>query len=392
MAKTLVKLSAALASIVWTAGAALAQTTPFIELPHGGPYKGSAPVAPAMSLKDVPLHPAEASGQVPKLTLTTPGGSVAHIMPTPRVAAARLQAIGAVRGGPGIPKSNVAKSNLAGGPLVYHAGGSVMLPYVAVYNIYWAPPTLQDGTATGFSSLYGTVTILHNAWLPGHGLLNIATEYWQTINGTTTYINNGGGLGGFVVDNGAYPASGCNDSVTPGNCITDAQIQAKLTAIMNAQGWTGGMNKIFVLYTSSGEGSCVNGVCAYTTYCGYNSFFSLNGQNVIYTVIPYGNPTFCQVAGQTTPNEAFADLAANMTGYSMMLAATNPLFNAWFDSNGNDIGYLCYFTFGTNTWGSGTTAGNQMWNGWIFEDQQQFDNHALALGMGTPTGCGTTRL
>jgi hypothetical protein len=377
MAKTLVMVGATLASIVCAAGVTLAQQ--FIQVPHGGPYSGSAPAAPAMSLKDVPLHPAEASGQVPKVTMTTPSGSVVHLMPTPRVAAARLQVLGGVRGGPGSPKSNIAKSNLAGGPLVYHTGGSVMLPFDAVYNIYWAPPTLQDGSATGFSSLYGTVTVLHNAWIPGHGVMNIVTQYFQTISGTTTYINNGGGLGGFVVDNGAYPASGCMDSATPNDCITDAQIRAKITSVMNAQGWTGGLNKIFVLYTSSGEGSCfdsTNASCAYVQYCAYHSFFTLSGQPVVYANIPYGN-SLCQIAGQTTPNDAFADLAANVTSHEIMEATTDPLLNAWFDTSGNEIGDLCNFNFGTNTWGSGVTAGNQMWNGWIFEVQQEWDNHAL---------------
>jgi hypothetical protein len=375
MAKMLVKVSATLASMMFAAGAALAQTSPFLELPHGGPHKGSAPAAPAMSLKDVPVHPAEAAGQIPRVTLAGPGGNAVHVMLTPQAATARRQALGDSK------TVGARSSNLAGGPLVYHSGGSVMLPFVAVYNIYWAPPTLQDGTATSYSPLYGTVTILHNAWLPGHGVMNIATQYFQTINGTTTYINNGGGLGGFVVDNGAYPASGCSDSgvPTPSNCITDAQIQAKITSVMNAQGWTGGLNKIFVLYTSSGEGSCVtsaNTNCAYTQYCGYHSFFTLSGQPVIYANIPYGNPNVCQAVAQTTPNEAIADVAANVTSHEMMESATDPLINAWLDASGNEIGDICNFNFGTNTWDSGLA--NQMWNGWFFEVQQEYDNHTTS--------------
>jgi hypothetical protein len=373
MTKTQVNVSAVLVSMMFTAGAALAQTSQLLELPHGGPYKGSAPAAPAMSLKDVPLHPAEAAGQIPRVTLAGPRGNAVHVMLTPQAAAARRQALA------GGKTFGARSSNLAGGPLVYHSGGSVMLPFVAVYNIYWAPPTLQDGTATSFSPLYGTVTILHNAWLPGHGVMNIATQYFQTISGTTTYINNSGGLGGFVVDNGAYPASGCSDSLTPNNCITDAQIQAKITSVMNAQGWTGGLDKIFVLYTSSGEGSCVtsaNTNCAYTQYCGYHSFFTLSGQPVIYANIPYGNPSACQAVGQTTPNEVIADLAANVTSHEMMESATDPLINAWLDASGNEIGDICNFNFGTNTWDS--SLANQMWNGWFFEVQQEYDNHTTS--------------
>jgi hypothetical protein len=371
MAKLLIKVSAALAAMIWAAAAALAQTTPFIKVPHGRPYKGSLPAAPAMSLKNVPLLPAEAAGQIPKVTFVGPHGTVLHIFPTPWVAVARHQAMVAHK------LVGQRNSNLAGGPLEYHSGGSVMLPYDAVYNIYWAPPTLQDGTATGFSSLYGTVTVLHNAWLPGHGLLNIATQYYQDDGVTTTYVVNGGGLGGFVVDNGAYPASGCSDIYTPNDCITDAQIQTKIAAVMTAQGWTGGMNKVFVLYTSSGEGSChdnTNSSCAYVQYCGYHSYFLLNGQPVIYVNVPYGDIQRCSHQdAQTFPNDPPGDVAANVTSHEIMEATTDPLFDAWFDASGNEIGDLCAYNFGTNMWNNGLA--NQMWNGWFFEDQQEYDNH-----------------
>jgi hypothetical protein len=378
MTKELAKTTAAAICIACVTGLAWAQSTPaeppFIKFQNGGPYVGAPAAAPAMSLKDVPLHPAEASGQVPKLTFVSPSGTVAHMLPTVQAAAARAAA-GLGGTGPSGRSPNASPIGLSG-PLLYHTGGSVMLPYVAVYNIYWAPSHLQSGVSTGFSSLYGTVTILHNAWLEGHGLLDNATQYYQTISGTTTYFANNGGLGGYYIDSSAYPASGCTDSATPGNCITDSQIQSEITKVMNANGWTGGMNKVYVLYTSSGEGSCFDNSgasCAYTQYCAYHSFFTLSGQNVMYANIPYGNPSGCQAGGQTTPNDAYADLAVNVTAHEVDEAGTDPLLNAWYDSSGNEIADLCNFNFGTNTWDSGQA--NQMWNGWFFELQQMWDNH-----------------
>lgn len=64
------------------------------------------------------------------------------------------------------------------------------------------------------------------------------------------------GLAGVAVDNAPYPASGCSDTATPGNCIIDAQIQAEMQRVMTLLGWTSEPNKVFLLYTSSGEGSC----------------------------------------------------------------------------------------------------------------------------------------
>src|SRR5260370_4637021 len=40
------------------------------------------------------------------------------------------------------------------------------------------------------------------------------------------------GLAGVFVDNSPYPASGCTDIATPGNCITDAQIQAEIRKVI----------------------------------------------------------------------------------------------------------------------------------------------------------------
>jgi len=362
MKKTASMIAAAVC-IAWPGTFAWAQT-PGVQLPHGNVFPGAAPPAPAMSLKNIPPHPAESSGLVPKMTHVSPSGTVAHMMPTPHVAAAR-RAAGLV----GTP------------PLLYHTGGSIMLPHVQVFNIYWKPATLQTGTPTTFGPTYGLPTLIMGAWMQGHGTMNIATQYFQTIAGTTTYFQSAGGLTAFVVDTGPYPASGCTDTLTPGNCITDAQIQAKIAAVMAANGWTGGMNKIFMLYTSQGEGSCFDSTnisCAYTQYCAYHSFFPSGGQNVIYANIPFGDPNHCQQTGQTTPNSANGDLAANVASHEIMEAVTDPLLDAWFDSTNNEIGDLCNFNFGVNTWGTGAGAGNQMWNGVILEIQQEWDNHANA--------------
>jgi hypothetical protein len=109
------------------------------------------------------------------------------------------------------------------------------------------------------------------------GIDNNNTQYYQILGSTTTYIQNAAGViltngfAGSFVDNAPYPASGCSDTATPSNCITDAQIQAEIQRVMALMGWTSGPNKMFLLYTSSGEGSCLGSSCAYTQYCAYHS-------------------------------------------------------------------------------------------------------------------------
>ena len=60
----------------------------------------------------------------------------------------------------------------------------------------------------------------------------------------------------------------------------------------------------------------------------------------------------------------------------MSEAITDPELNGWHNSQGNEIGDLCEYNYGTNTWDSGKA--NQMWNGRFYELQQEFDNHVSA--------------
>ena len=89
---------------------------------------------------------------------------------------------------------------------------------------------------------------------PGHGIANNNTQYYQVIGGNVTFIQNAGGYAGAAIDTIAYPPSACTDRVTPGNCIIDAQIQAEVARVINMLHLSAGPNRIFLLYTSSGEG------------------------------------------------------------------------------------------------------------------------------------------
>jgi hypothetical protein len=266
------------------------------------------------------------------------------------------------------------------GPLLYHAGGSVMQPFPIIYVIYWIPPALQNGGSTGYSTNYPYLTFFASAYYSGHGLGNNNTQYYQTIGGTTSYVNNFGGVAGIYFDTDPLPASGCTDTATPGNCITDAQIQAEIMHVMSINGWTGGLDKIFVLFTSSGEGSCFTSAstsCAYTQYCAYHGSTS-GSPTVLYANMPYANTSVCKTSSQTEPNGDLGDLTVSVLTHEISETITDPLGNAWFDSMGNEIGDLCNFNFGTNTWAGPSAAANQMWSGFFFETQQEWDNHTGA--------------
>jgi len=137
------------------------------------------------------------------------------------------------------------------------------------------------------------------------------------------------------------------------------------------------LNKMFMLFTSSGEGSCfdsTSATCAYVQYCAYHGYFGSTSNPTIYGNMPFGNLTVCQAPGVPSPNgDPLADAVASTTSHELTEATTDPELNAWFDSSGNEIGDKCAYNYGTNTWDS--AKANEMWNGHFYELQQEFDNH-----------------
>jgi hypothetical protein len=322
--------------------------------------QGAAQIASALNLEDLATAPG-----LPRLTVTNASGGVAHIFPTVRAAVLRSRAVQT-------------------SPLLYHSGGPVMST-AAIYSIFWVPPYLQNGASTSLSASYRSLMTRLAGDYPAHGIDNNNTEYFQIVGTTKTYIQNVGSNAGFYVDSSLLPASGCSDSATPGNCITDAEIRSEIQKVMTRQGWTGGLNHIFMLYTSSGEGSCFDlrsTSCAYVQYCAYHSFISASPP-VIYGNIPYGNTSVCQLQGTPSPNGfPAADAAMTSSSHEISESITDPLLNAWFTSGGFEIGDLCAYDYGTNAWDSGNA--NQAWNGNFYELQTEFDNHAFNLGF---AGC-----
>lgn len=296
-------------------------------------------------------------------------GSGIHVLPTLQQHAARVNAFADA------------------GPLLYHSGGSIM-PTAYLYAIFWLPASgkLQNGQSTSLAVDYRNLQIRFLQDYARHSIGTITTQYFQTIGSVTTFITGAGGYAGSYIDTSEYPPSGCNDPFTPGSCLTDAQIQAEIAKVVALKGWGAGLNSIFLLYTSSGEGSCFDsssGVCAYSYYCAYHGAITSKSPNIIYANLPYGNLNVCQVGGTPSPNgNAAADAVISVSSHEISEAITDPLLDAWFTAQQNEIADLCNFNYGSNTWDGGKA--NQWWNGHYYEVQMLFDNHANGCAQAGP--------
>lgn len=309
-----------------------------------------------------------AAGQALQLNLTAEGHTI-HILPT----VDKVKAVAALNNG-GTP------------PLLYNGGPVMLSP--TVYAIYWIPPHLQDGSATSMTKGYQNVqTTLFKEYF-GHAIANNNTQYYQVVGPKTSYILNKGSLGGTYVDTSLYPAGGCSDAGVPTatNCITDADLQIEISKVMGIKGWTGGLNKMFLLFTSLNEGQCTdssNTQCSYVQYCAYHSYF-VNGaaQDVVYGNEPYGNTTACQIPGAPSPNgNPEADAAATAASHELTEAITDPLLNAWFDSSGSEIGDECAYFYGYAGWDGGLA--NEKWDGHFFFIQTELSNYLFSGGWST---------
>jgi len=254
--------------------------------------------------------------------------------------------------------------------LIYHTGG-VIMKKSNTYAIYWDPPTMQNGSASFFSAQYQTLLDRYFGDVGGNGLYKNNTQYYQIKGSKKTFIKNVSTFSGSWTDTGAFPSRICTDSATPGNCLTDSQIQAEVSHAISVNGWKANAKNMFFVFTPKGMGSCFNNStsCAFTAYCAYHGAFG----NTIYANMPYGN-TFsgnCTTLSQF-PNEADSDVEISITSHEHMEAVTDPKLNAWYDSSGEEIGDLCAYNYGTLGLDGGKA--NEQWNGNFYVVQQEWDN------------------
>jgi hypothetical protein len=318
------------------------------------------------------LEEARTPAGMPRLTVVSPTGSVAHVFPTFQRHQQLVRHFLYFGGDP---------------PLLYHSGGVVMQPSLTIYNIYW---TGGHSFPAGYTSLIALFT----GDYPQHGIQNNSTQYYQVIKGVTTYIKNAGTAGPSYTDTSAYPHGHCVDGVTGSNCITDADIQAEVKKVQTLKKWTGGLDKIFLVYTNIGEGSCLpdGGGCAYTDYCAYHSSFGASPPT-IYANEPYGDTRFCQAPGTPSPNgNPAADTAMTAASHEITEAQTDPLGDAWFTGRLDfEIGDLCAYDYGPlQTWDGGKA--NQNWNGHFYELQTEFDNHSYSKSFPKGAGFGCSQV
>lgn len=261
---------------------------------------------------------------------------------------------------------------LGSGNLTYH-GGKVMKNKSVAYAIFWEPAHLQTGAGTSVSATYNSLLARYFGDVGNTGFYNVNTQYFQMSGGLTQFIRNAASRGGTWVDTAPYPASGCVDSATPGNCLTDTQIRAEVAHAIAVNDWTVSGTHAFFVFTSKGEGSCFGSSCAFTDYCGYHSYYRSGGKKVIYANMPYTGTKLGSCGAPKTPNgDIDADSTINVTSHEQVEQVTDPYLDAWYDAAGYENADKCAWDFGSVSL-NGNTA-NQNLHGHYYIMQRAWSN------------------
>jgi hypothetical protein len=224
-------------------------------------------------------------------------------------------------------RSGTAGSVTQGNGIVYH-NGPVMHSGANIYYIWygnWAQDSTANAILTDFANNIG-----------GSPYFNINTTYGDTVgnvpNSPTTI---------------KYVTSS-SDAGSLGASLNDGNIWTLVSNALTAGHLPVDPNGVYFVLTAPHVAETSGFL---TQYCGWHTY---NFYGAASTPIKYafvGNPAAALgacAAQSTGPNgDAAADAMVSVIAHELEESATDPQLNAWYDSNGEEVGDKCAWTFGT---------------------------------------------
>ena len=300
----------------------------------------------------------------------------------------RLAALAAILAGSRVP-SAAAQETLAGKPNIFHRpqtggqaaalvgpsnlvfhGGPVMTSFAA-YLIFWLPPGVHFSSPVSDAN-YEQLMMRYFQDVGGSPFYDIVTQY-PGSNGTPA---NAVTRGGSVVDTSPYPHAG-----TTADPLLSADFRQEITNVIGAQGWPIGVGTMYFVFTGSGIQSCFDSThtdCSQVQYCAFHSAFFLTAFDIDHAVV-WANMPDAYSLGDCGPSNVNGDPAAdteiNEMSHEHFEAVTDPLLNAWYDTDlSGEIGDKCAYNVGPG--GYTSTTPNVFLNGHPYRPQREWSNIA----------------
>jgi hypothetical protein len=252
------------------------------------------------------------------------------------------------------------------GKLRYHNGP--VMHTNRTYSIYWIPAgySVGVGYTQTIDRYFGDVAAdsgkTSNVYYTG-------TQYTDTT-GRVAYNSS---YGGSTVDTTPFPANGCTDSYTS-VCLSDAQLQAEIKAVVARQGWSVGPTSEVFMFTPKGVGSCSGSSCAFSQFCAYHGWIGSGASEILYANQPYTMTVPSACDSKQHPNGNDADPTLNVVSHEHNETITDPNGNAWYDILGYENGDKCAWNFGTALGSTSYGQYNQLINGHQYYLQQEYSN------------------
>jgi hypothetical protein len=232
--------------------------------------------------------------------------------------------------------------------VTYHGGPVVH--GLTTYAVYWDPA----------GAFHASTESLISGFLAGsahdsggdQNIFSVAAQYTDS-SGTAAYSQT---YGGSFVDSDPYPSSGDCSEGTPAApvCIYDGQEVSELESFVGAHHLPTGVGALYVILTPDSVVSCMDGTsqCSNNAFCSFHAYANDGSSPLLYIGIPFtllnsaSGAKSCQDDGNAAlqaPNAdpGFGDVALKALSHEELETISDPLLNAWYDADGNEIADLC---------------------------------------------------
>ncbi len=265
----------------------------------------------------------------------------------------------------------------ASGPLQYH-GGPIM-PSNTNYTLYW-DPTGAPAYPAEYQS--GVNRYLEDLAHDSGGFQNVDSVSAQYGDSAGEFASYNSHFGGAIIDTDPYPANGCTAATI---CFTDKQLRAEIKHYVEAHGLPRDLTHEYFLLTPPGVEDCLeltacSAGSSFAVYCAYHGNIPSTGGQIVYSNDPYVTGNSGCDDGEHPNNKPSDGALEGGLSHEHNESITDPELNAWYDSEGSEIGDKCR-TFEAST-EFGTPLGtapngsryNQIVNADLYWYQQEWSN------------------
>ena len=222
--------------------------------------------------------------------------------------------------------------------------------------------TGQNGIAYHGGPLMTNATniylIWYGDWTSSAKTKQVLTSFGTSLTGSTLYNTNSSYTDSSKrkVQNIVQLVSQSSDNYSQGKALSDYGVAMVVYSAMNAGKLPKDQNGVYFVLSSpdvtetSGFG---------TRYCGWHSYFTVGSAAYKFSFV--GNavkiaPSACGVRPVSPNGDPAGDAMASILFHELSETVTDPMLNAWYDTNGQENGDKCAWKYGTTFTVSGATA------------------------------------